>query len=682
MHNASDEEPSQIYSAGIVQNMTWFARKTDAGLVIFLEYRADLYERSTVERLASHFLAVLRDAVRDPSRRIDALSLLSPAERVAVTETFNATGADLDAAPVTLQFERQAARTPNAIAVRAPGTRATYAALNRRANQLARHLRDQGVGPGMLVGICLDRSVDLVASLLGVLKTGAAYVPLDPGFPAARLDYMAEHSGLALVVVDSGSQTGRGWAVRRVDLGADAAAIEAQDGHDLGLVPGAGDPAYVIYTSGSTGRPNGVVVPHGALSNFLGAMLRAPGIGQDDVLAAVTTVSFDIAGLELYVPLIAGACVVLVPRAVATDGPNLANLLAEERITVMQATPATWRLLLESGWRAPAGFVALCGGEALPEDLARSLHARVDALWNMYGPTETTIWSTAGRIETGSGTVSIGRPIANTRVYIVDGSGRPVPIGVAGEIWIGGAGVASGYRGNPELTAEKFVADPFVGGAARVYRTGDLGRWLPDGRLAHMGRLDQQVKLRGFRIEPGEIEAALAAHEAVREAVVLLRGDDPDVQRLVAYVLYRPGHDLTTSEARRHLQALLPDYMIPSLFVAVDAIPRTPNGKVDRRALPDPVGAGGSAAGGYVEPATAAERLIARVWADTLKIERVGAEDNFFDLGGHSLLALRVAAAVEAETGWRMAPFVLFGQTLSQVAASLQAREAGTAVAT
>jgi hypothetical protein len=278
--------------------------------------------------------------------------------------------------------------------------------------------------------------------------------------------------------------------------------------------------------------------------------------------------------------------------------------------------------------------------------------------------------------------VSIGRPIATTRVYIVDGSGRPVPIGVAGEIWIGGAGVASGYRGNPELTAEKFVADPFVGGAARVYRTGDLGRWLPDGRLAHMGRLDQQVKLRGFRIEPGEIEAALAAHEAVREAVVLLRGDDPDVQRLVAYVLYRPGHDLTTSEARRHLQALLPDYMIPSLFVAVDAIPRTPNGKVDRRALPDPVGAGGSAAGGYVEPATAAERLIARVWADTLKIERVGAEDNFFDLGGHSLLALRVAAAVEAETGWRMAPFVLFGQTLSQVAASLQAREAGTAVAT
>jgi amino acid adenylation domain-containing protein len=581
------------------------------------------------------------------------------------------------------------------------GTAMSYDALNRRANQIARHLRGAGAAPGVLVGICMERCADLLATLLAVLKTGAAYVPLDPDFPAARLDFMAEHSGLELLVLNTGApgnvqpgdkwppavHAGRAFAARIIDLGADAETLDACDDGDLGITPAGADPAYVIYTSGSTGRPNGVVVSHAALSNFLGAMLGEPGLSGADILAAVTTVSFDIAGLELYLPLLAGACVVIVPREVASDGVALAGLLEEERVTVMQATPATWRLLIEARWAGGATFTALCGGEPLPEDLARSLRKRVGALWNMYGPTETTIWSTCGRFEPAEGQITIGRPIANTSIFIVDESGQPTPVGVPGELWIGGAGLASGYWRNPALTEAKFRPDPFHANdpsgsaparepAQRIYRTGDLVRWLPDGRIVHMGRLDRQVKLRGFRIEPGEIETALTAHDAVREAIVVCQGDSPDRQRLVAYVVYHPGRDLTTSEVRAHVRLSLPGYMIPSAFVSLDSVPRLPNGKVDRRALPDPFRQGSMASSVYVQPAPGAEEVIARIWADILKVDRVGADDNFFDLGGHSLLSLRAAAAVREQTGWPMPARAMFFKTLSQIAASLQSHEA------
>jgi amino acid adenylation domain-containing protein len=676
MHNASAEEPTQIYSGGTAQNMTWFTRETEAGLLMSLEYRKDLYHANTIERMAGRLETLLRAAIEDPSRPISTLALMSPHERQQVTSGFNATRVMLDASPMILQFERQAARTPDSVALRCGGRALSYDELNRRANRLARHLRDRGARAGVRVGICVERSLDLPAVLLAVAKTGAAYVPLDPAFPAARLEYMVEHSGLQLLLVDAAGQAAAAKA-RTLDLTADAAQIDAQPDFDLGLVPAAGDPAYIIYTSGSTGRPNGVVVSNAALANFLGAMQREPGLASTDLFAAVTTVSFDIAALELYLPLLTGACVVLVPRVVATDGLALGALLQEERVTVIQATPATWRLLLEGGWSGGSNIVGLCGGDVLTADLARRLLESVGALWNLYGPTETTIWSTVARVEADPEPVTIGRPIANTQVYIVSSAGLPAPIGVPGEIWISGAGVATGYWCNPELTAKKFLANPFAGedGSALIYRTGDLGRWLPDGRIVHMGRLDQQMKLRGFRIEPGEIEAALAAHAAIQEAVVVMRGDSPERERLVAYIVYRAGQELTTSDMREHLRASLPDYMIPSMFVTIDAVPWTPNGKIDRRALPDPFRQGSQASSAYVAPSSGAEQMIAGIWTEALAVERVGAEDNFFDLGGHSLLGLRVAATIHQRTGWRMPPYIMFQQTLRQIAALLSAQE-------
>jgi acyl-coenzyme A synthetase/AMP-(fatty) acid ligase len=391
-----------------------------------------------------------------------------------------------------------------------------------------------------------------------------------------------------------------------------------------------------------------------------------------DTLAAVTTLSFDIAALELYLPLVAGARVVLVPRDVAVDGERLAQLLDANGVTLLQATPATWRLLLEAGWAGRPSMRALTGGETLPPELADALVSRVAELWNMYGPTETTVWSTAARVHSGK-QITIGRPIANTRVYVLDPARHLMPVGVPGELWIGGAGVATGYHVRPELTAERFALDPFAVDkeSARMYRTGDRARWRADGTLEHLGRLDDQVKVRGYRIEPGEIESVLETHAAVVQAVVVPRKQSSGDVRLVAYIVYAAGEDLSVSEARRLLRSQLPDYMVPSLFVTLDALPLTPNGKVDRNALPDPFTHERRASGGdRTPPAPGMETVLADIWRIVLQVTMVGAEDNFFDLGGHSLLALRVAATVRERTGWRMDPRLLFFQQLRQIAAA------------
>ncbi|MBK7660396.1 MAG: non-ribosomal peptide synthetase [Betaproteobacteria bacterium] len=387
------------------------------------------------------------------------------------------------------------------------------------------------------------------------------------------------------------------------------------------------------------------------------------------MLAAVTTISFDIAGLELYLPWLVGARVEMMSRETAADGAQLAARLASSGATVLQATPATWRLLLEAGWGGDRRLRALCGGEALPRELAGALLPLVGELWNLYGPTETTVWSTAGRVEAGAA-ITIGRPIANTQVYVVDANGEPAPVGVPGELLIGGAGVAIGYHRRPELTAERFIADRFGGHAgARLYRTGDLARWREDGRLEHLGRLDHQVKIRGFRIELGEIEAVLASHEAVRQCVVVAREAAPGDSRLVAYVVYRSGGEPTVSELRRDLRRHVPDYMVPSVFVALEGIPLLANGKIDRGALPDPFRNAKRADAQAEPPAPGMEQVLAAIWCDLLKLDRVGAQDNFFELGGHSLLALRAASALERKTGWRMDPRAMFFQSLRQVAA-------------
>jgi amino acid adenylation domain-containing protein len=686
-HNAPSSGWTPIFGGGAIHELTWYLREVDRRFCGSIEYRADLFSAGSIVRISTHIETLLTSALRTPGRRVSELPLLSPAERELVVHRFNATTKSVGAVTIVQEFERQAALSPDAIAVRCQGVELSYGELNRRANRLARRLQAMGVAPGALVAICLDRSLHLPVALLGVTKAGAAYVPLDPQFPAERLAFMLADSEVSVLITAGNAAGGIEMPahVAVVDVSDDAARLEVLSDSNLEHRARPDDLAYVIYTSGSTGRPKGVAVRHGALINFLCSMKHEPGLAGSDVVAAVTTMSFDIAGLELFLPWIAGAKVELISREVAADGAALAEQLSACGATLLQATPATWRLLLEAGWSGDTRLRALCGGEALPRDLADALLDRVGELWNLYGPTETTVWSTIERVVPGAAAVRIGRPIANTQIYVLDRTGEPVPIGVPGEIWIGGAGVAPGYHRRPELTAERFVADRFSNAAgARLYRTGDLGRWDADGRLCHLGRLDYQVKIRGFRIELGEIESVLVAHETVRQAVVVAREAAPSDLRLVAYVLYEPGSDEpTVSELRRYLRRELPEYMVPPIVMALDSVPLMPNGKIDRAALPDPFKATASGKMATNEPpAPGMERMLADIWQEILHIGEVGAHSNFFELGGHSLLALRVAASVHKRTGWRMDPRALFFQTLRQIAGTVPAEIDGTAPAT
>jgi amino acid adenylation domain-containing protein len=435
------------------------------------------------------------------------------------------------------------------------------------------------------------------------------------------------------------------------------------------------DPAYVIYTSGSTGKPKGVMVPHRAVVNFLASMAREPGLGSSDRLVAVTTLSFDIAVLELLLPLSVGAQVFLASRDQAVDGEALRALVESSQATVMQATPATWRLLIEAGWRGGTGFKALVGGEGLPPDLAQQLLERAGELWNMYGPTETTVWSTCWKVQQPEHGISIGRPIANTQVHILDAHGQVCPIGVPGEMYIGGDGVTLGYLNRPELTAERFVVDPFSQApGARLYRTGDRGRWRHDGLLEHMGRLDFQVKVRGYRIELGEIEAALEEHGAVKQSVVVVRGKTAEDARIVAYVTVRSGESITGSELRRFLRKTLPEHMLPNVFVELEQLPLTDNGKVNRRALPPPAEEQRSAEDAFIAPRTPIEQAIALVWQDLLGVPRVSVLDNFFELGGHSLLAAQMVARLAQTTDIRLDLRSVIFETVEQLAAGSAGR--------
>jgi amino acid adenylation domain-containing protein len=556
--------------------------------------------------------------------------------------------------------EAQAARSPDALAVVSAGRRLTYRQLNTRANRLAHHLRRLGVGPEVLVGISLYRSADMVAALLAVLKAGGAYVPLDPAFPRERLAYMVRDARAAVLLTE-----------RRLadSLPEHAARVVCIDGDwdtpDLGEddpAGGAGDDnlAYVLYTSGSTGNPKGVEVGHRALANLLLSMKERPGLGPRDTLLAITTLSFDIAALEIYLPLIVGARLVVLPQEVVSDGPRLLEQMLAPEVTVMQATPATWRLLLTAGWQPGKPLKVLCGGEALPRGLANQLLDRAACVWNVYGPTETTVWSALHLVEGRDGPVPIGGPIANTQLYLLDDQFRPVPRGEVGELYIGGTGLARGYRNRPGLTARAFFPDPFGGEpGARIYRTGDLARELPDGTIECLGRVDHQVKVRGFRIELGDIEAALGKHPAVREAVVVAREDSPGDKRLVAYVTPARTPTPTPTELRRFLLQKLPGYMVPSAVVALDRLPLTPNGKVDRRALPAPTYSR-DGDDDFVAPRDEQERRLTAVWEKVLEIRPIGVRDNLFELGVHSLTGGRLLAETEKALGVRLPPGVLF----------------------
>lgn len=640
------------------------------------EYRTDLFDEATIARMQDHFECLLAAMVAQPDAHINALPMLTASDeawlathaRQAPREYPRETCVHELVRPMLLQ-------DPERVAVRLGSQVLTRGELTHRADELTRRLRVAGVRRGDLVALMATRSLDTPAALLGILQCGAAYLPIDASCPPDRLAYMLEDAGVSAVVTHTDLRARLGAVtvpLLCLDAGEDSDAAT-----DVPLTgdprspdaPSADDLAYVIYTSGSTGRPKGVEITHRSVVNFLCSMHGRPGLSADDRLLAVTTLSFDIAGLEMFLPMLAGAEVVIATRAEAADGAALARIIDDSDITVMQATPATWRLLLDVGWRGRRGFKALCGGEGLPAQLARRLLDCGCELWNMYGPTETTIWSTVEHVRTADEPISIGTPIANTHIVILDGAGRPTAIGVPGELCIGGDGLARGYRNRPQLTAERFVTHA----SGRLYRTGDLARWRSDGRLELLGRLDRQVKVRGFRIELGEIESALVQVDGVRHALVVARQRGGDVQ-LVAYVVPAAAVQLEPSVLRAGLSRSLPDYMIPAAFVSLTALPLGPTGKVDHAALPDP---------GVVTPprqptfarATSFEAAVAEEWRDLLGAGGFGLHDNFYDVGGHSLLIVQLQHRLRARFDCDIALVELFERpTVSAIAAWFEAQ--------
>lgn len=622
-------------------------------LTCTLSYNPDLFDASTIERMAGHVAVLIDDVVARPDARISQLRVMGEREHQQVVHAWNDTAREYPQDRTLIDLvEQQAIAMPERVALVAAGRQVTYAQLIARANQLARYLRAAGVQRESLVALAVDRSPDLLIGLLGILKAGGAYVPIESTYPKARIAGMLEDARPVVLVTQSAIVPDLPQTTARVvcldQIGNELDRLSVDPLADGPVPDGL---AYVIYTSGSTGTPKGVQVTHRPLVNFLHSMRREPGLGPGDTLLAVTTISFDIAGLELYLPLVAGGRVEIADREMAMDPQRLAAAIAASGATFVQATPATWRMLVESGWR-PAGAMRIAsGGEALPNDLAARLVDLGLEVWNLYGPTETTIWSAARKVSqvtTTDGVDPIGPPIDNTQLYVLDADLAPQPIGIPGELYIGGDGLARGYLNRPDLTADRYRPDPFSAvPGARLYRTGDLVRRLASGDIEFLGRVDNQVKIRGFRIELGEIESALALHAEVRQAVVVARADGLGERQLVAYIVKGSGA-LNAEQLRAFLKVRLPEFMIPPVIVILDALPLTPNGKVDRNALPAPDRSRPDLRAVFQAPRTAAEQAIAGIWTSVLGVDRVGIDDNFFDLGGHSLLMTRVHARLRS----------------------------------
>ncbi|MFJ8011036.1 amino acid adenylation domain-containing protein [Streptomyces sp. NPDC096339] len=645
-----DVEPFSLASGASKFDLSLYFVEEEGALRGEAVFATDLFDRATVERMTSGLTELLTAAVADPTTPLGALPLMGPAEERRILRAGVGSVEPAADRPLPVLVGEQVSRTPGAVAVDDGDRSLTYAGLWEVSGRLARELTRLGVGPEAAVAVCAERSVLLPAALLGVLRSGGMYVPVDPGYPADRIGYMLADSGARVLVVSGlsgAAQAPDGVAV--VDL--DALAADGSAPADLAPVrPAPEHLAYALYTSGSTGRPKGVAVPHRALANFTRDMVRRLELTAGDTVAAVTTASFDIAVLELLVPLVCGATVRVVDRETARDGTLLAKELDSVPVTVVQATPATWHQLMESGWEAPH-VRALCGGEALPAALAERMRTALGTVWNVYGPTETTVWSTAHRLSgpVGDGPVPIGSALANTRLHVLDAGLRPVPVGVFGELYIGGDGVARGYHGRPGLTADRFVPDPY-GEGERLYRTGDLVRRLADGTLEYRGRADGQVKVRGHRMELGEIESALARHPRVLAAAVAVHGTGVDAV-LAGYVTWR-DEEGDVREIGDFLRQDLPEYMVPAVLTALERLPLTPNGKLDRKALPAPSADAARGDGaGRIAPRDTIELRMARLWEQTLGTAPIGVRDDFFALGGHSLKAFALMAAVRREFG-------------------------------
>lgn len=625
------------------------------GVRLEWEYTGQRFSEAIVAHMSHALRHLLTQAAAAPAIRLSELSL-PPAEQLQLA-SWGAPAARTSRPTALPTLPRrvvaQAGRRPDAPAVSGPDGNLTYGELRSAVSEVSERLRGLGVGPGDRVAVCLDRSAMLVVALLGVLEASAAYVPVDPAYPPDRVQGMLADAGVAAMVTSTavlGRLPPAVLPVRRLVLDGAPAEMAPTQPVAGGGGPDGGDAAYVIYTSGSTGAPKGVVVEHRSLSNLLDSMAAEPGMRAGDVLLAVTTPSFDIAALEMFLPLWVGGRVAMASTAEATDPYRLAAALDSVGATIMQATPASWQMLVDAGLPGRRNLRALCGGEALPGALAARLSATCAEVWNLYGPTETTIWSMASRVDnTDLDPLPLGRPIAGTRLYVVDSHDRLAPVGVPGELLIAGRGVARGYWRRPELTAQRFVTLSVTGGR-RAYRTGDRVRWRTDGRLEFLGRLDAQVKLRGHRIELGEVEAALRGVPGVTEAVVVRREDRPGDARLVGYLTGGPAVD--TSAARRLLTARLPAHMVPARLVYLERLPRTPNGKVDRTALlpPEEPKPGERVS----RPRGPVEDTVAGWWRELLGVEPVNPADDFFDLGGHSLLLMSLAARMKRECGVAM----------------------------
>jgi amino acid adenylation domain-containing protein len=660
----------------------------DEGLSFELHFDASLYEEADIRRLAAQYRKLLESVLDNPQSRITSLEVLGDAERRQWLVDFNDTKAayPLDKCLHQL-FEEQAARTPDAVAVVFEQGRMTYAELNRRANQLAHHLRRLGVGPESAVGICVERSLEMVSGLLGILKAGAAYVPLDPSYPKERLSFMLDDSHVPVLLTQRRLlDLLPEHQARVVCLDSETFGEESGDNPQSGVGPA--NLAYVIYTSGSTGTPKGVMIPHEAIANRLLWMLSAFPLTAEDTVLQKTPFSFDASVWEFFAPLLAGARLLIARPGGHQDNVYLVRTIAEQRVTILQLVPSMYRVLLETeGIGACNGSLrrVFCGGEALPVALQERSFALLDAeLHNLYGPTETAIDAASWKCRPAPPGVNvpIGRPIGNTQIYLLSEDMKPVPTGVAGEVYIAGVGVARGYLRRADLTAERFVPNPFgAEPGARFYKTGDLARLHPSGVIEFLGRIDDQVKLRGFRIELGEIEAVLRLHPALREAVVVAREETPGETRLVAYVVAAPQAAPTVNELRDFLREKLPDYMVPTSFVVLEVLPLMPNGKVNRRGLPSAAEAESKPEKIIALPRDNLEGQLVRIWKEVLGTkERLGVTDNFFDLGGHSLLAVRLMAQIHKWFGQELPLSILFeGATVEHLADVLRGQAAARA---
>jgi amino acid adenylation domain-containing protein len=652
-----------------------FSEGSDGVVAGQVDFATDLFDIGTMQRVARHYVTTIEAAVTHPDLALSEHPLIGSEEQDRMLVEWNRTAVPYPSELTVHQLlTAQAQRSLTSIAVQDRESELTYNDLQRRANRLAHWLQRRGAGNGCPIAVCLGRSSQLVVSLLAVLKAGAPYLPIDPAYPSGRIAWMLDDAAASLGITDEvcasvlPADSPTTWlrpdlAVNEIDSCPDTVPAAAVGPNDL---------AYIIYTSGSTGRPKGVMVQHNSFVNFLTAMQRVLGLDSECVLLAITTISFDIAGLELFVPLSVGGRVTVAEREEAEDGAQLSARLARSGATMMQATPTTWRMLRENGWVGDARLTVLSGGEAITSDLVEWLLRRCRSVWNLYGPTETTVWSTAHCFTMGAPEVVVGRPLPNTCVYVLDQRLRPAPIGLRGELFIGGDGVARGYLNRSELTAERFLADPFSSvPRARMYRTGDVARLRPDGSLQILGRVDDQIKIRGRRVEPGEIEAVLHAHETVQAAVVVARPVSDGDLRLVACVVPKVESRIIVSDIRTYLRGRLPEVMIPSAFAILEQLPRTPNGKVDRRAL-SMVTEVALAQTEYVAPRSPREEWLAALWAELLSAPQVGIHDNFFDLGGHSLLATRFVARLRDRLGVELPLRDIFETpTIAELAARL-----------